>query len=339
MLTLFAQTRNLADHLRLWLACRLLAVPLPAGPPADPPRLAPPPPPSVPLTRPNLSRLAQPETILPKFVQDCPVAQKYLRLLADLDWEHFPERPTNRAWPGPEPAPRAPFVAAYLVKLEEGKRYMSGLRQYLVEHPALVWLLGFPLVPSAAFPWGFDGEKSLPSAKHFGRVLRELPNLALQFLLDGTVSALRLELPPDLQFGERVAVDTKHIPSTSSGQASPGSRRTTPRSASATATTKPGSPRATPIVAWAARSATSAPRPRAPSRPPQRGKQPPHRPPARCLPPRGPAPSPANPPPPAPHPRRPARANRPARPRWGSSIGAMPLAWLPPRSRSGANSS
>jgi hypothetical protein len=165
----------------------------------------------VPLTRPNLSRLTQPDADLPRFVRDCPVAQKYRKLLADLDWEHFPERPAHRAWPGPPPAPRAPFVAAYLVKLEEGKRYMSDLRQYLVEHPALVWLLGFPLVPAAAYPWGFDVAASLPTAKHFGRVLRDLPNPALQFLLDGTVTALRRELPADVPFGDAIAVDTKHI--------------------------------------------------------------------------------------------------------------------------------
>jgi len=168
-------------------------------------------PPAVPLFRPHLSELARPEAVLPPFVQDCPVAQKYRHLLADLAWAQFPERPTNRAWPGPQPAPRAPFVAAYLVKLEEGHRYMADLRTYLVEHPALVWLLGFPLVPSATTPWGFDVAASLPTAKHFGRVLRELPNAAAQFLLDGTVTALQMALPPEVNFGDVVAGDTKHI--------------------------------------------------------------------------------------------------------------------------------
>ena len=116
-----------------------------------------------------------------------PVARKYLDLLGPLDWDHFPERPTDRPWPGKPPAPRAPFVAAYLVKLNEGKRYMSDLRQFLVEHPALVWLLGFPLVPDPLAKHGFDVEASLPDRRQFGRVLRELPNPALQFLLDGTV--------------------------------------------------------------------------------------------------------------------------------------------------------
>jgi len=82
---------------------------------------------------------------------------------------------------------------------------------YLVEHPALVRVLGFPLEPSDRFAWGFDVQASLPTSRHFGRVLRTLPNDALQFLLDSTVSLLRQELPPDVRFGEAISLDTKHI--------------------------------------------------------------------------------------------------------------------------------
>ena len=89
----------------------------------------------------NLSALAANEAKLPDFVQACPVTMKYLRLLGDLDWTNFPERPEG-AWPGPKPHPRAPFVAAYLVKINEGHKYMTTLRTYLLEHPALVWAFG-----------------------------------------------------------------------------------------------------------------------------------------------------------------------------------------------------
>ena len=164
-----------------------------------------------PLPRPNLAQLARADASLPDFVRQDAVARKYLGLLGPLDWSYFPERNPQRAWPGPQPAPRAPFVAAFLVKLEEGKRYMSNLRTYLVEHPALVWVLGFPLTPDPAAACGFDVEASLPTAKHFSRVLRELPNPALQFLLDGTVTVLGRELPPERAFGDAVAGDTKHI--------------------------------------------------------------------------------------------------------------------------------
>jgi hypothetical protein len=134
-------------------------------------------------------------------------------LLSPLDWAHFPERPTDRPWPGRAPARRAPFVAAYLVKLHEGKPSMGQLRRFLVEHPALVWLLGFPLVPDPTAPQGFDVAASVPTRRQFNRVLRELPNAALQFLLDSTVATIRASLAPEQQatFGDVVAGDTKAI--------------------------------------------------------------------------------------------------------------------------------
>lgn len=189
-----------------WLRQAVGAVRPVSAPPVEPSSPAP-----VLLVRPNLAHLARAEAELPRFVAECAVARKYLDLLGPLDWDHFPERNPHRPWPGPTPAPRAPFVAAYLVKLHESKKYMSELWDYLVEHPALVWVLGFPLEPSERFSWGFDVEASLPTSRHFGRVLRILPNDALQFLLDSTVYLLRQELPPEVRFGEAISLDTKHI--------------------------------------------------------------------------------------------------------------------------------
>jgi len=175
-------------------------------------RLSPP----VPLIRPSLSQLAQPGAALPSFVRQSSLARRYIDLLGPLDWDHFPQRDPHRAWPGPQPQPRAPYVASYLVKINQHIRYMSKLREYLVEHPALVWILGFPLVPSSAYEWGFDVEASLSSSRQFSRVLRTLPNAALQFLLDGTVSLIGQELPQNalleiVAFGDSVSGDTKHI--------------------------------------------------------------------------------------------------------------------------------
>lgn len=181
----------------------------------QPPDATPPPPTAddtLPLTRPPISQLAAlPEDALPAAVRQCAVAMKFLHLLGDLDWQHFPERSTERNWPGPIPTPRAAFAAAYLVKIEEEKRDMGKLREFLVEHPALVWLLGFPLKPAAIAPWGFDAEASLPSRKHLNRVLRELPNECLQFLLTGTVHSLRSAAPAEPVFGETISLDTKNI--------------------------------------------------------------------------------------------------------------------------------
>jgi hypothetical protein len=167
--------------------------------------------PIIPLIRPHLARLAQADAALPEFVAHDAVARKYLDLLGPLDWAHFPERPTNYPWPGPPPAPRAPYIAAYLVKLNEGLRSMGKLRTYLLEHPALVWSLGFPLAPDPSAVHGFDVVRSLPTRRQLGRVLRELDNAAAQFLLDGTVHLLRLELPGDINFADVISLDTKHI--------------------------------------------------------------------------------------------------------------------------------
>ena len=165
---------------------------------------------NIPMARPNLAQLAQ-TALLPQFVRECRTAMRYLELLGPLDWENFPERDPHRAWPGPKPHPRAAYVGAFLVKVNQTLRYMSDLRAYLVEHPALVWILGFDLVPSDEYSWGFDVDASLPTPRHFGRVLRELPNDALQFLLTAAVQLLQAELPAELNFGEEISLDTKAI--------------------------------------------------------------------------------------------------------------------------------
>jgi hypothetical protein len=162
------------------------------------------------LPRPNLHVLAQTPDQLPRFVQESAVAMRYLQLLSPLDWTHLPERDLQRHW-GIPAVPYTPFVAACLVKVDQQFRYMSRLRQYLVDHPALTWILGFPLTPSNAYPWGFDVNASLPTPRHFNRMLRTLPNAILQVLLGNTVTLLHQELPADSQFGKTIALDTKHI--------------------------------------------------------------------------------------------------------------------------------
>lgn len=104
-------------------------------------------------------------------------------------------------------------MAAYLVKLHEQKRSMGALRTFLVEHPALVWLLGFKLVADPTAPHGFNGAKSVPQRRQLNRVLRDLSNDACQFLLDSSVQLIRDALPPELaaSFGDVVAGDTKHL--------------------------------------------------------------------------------------------------------------------------------
>lgn len=171
------------------------------------------PPPSVPENhRPTLVEImAMEREQMPQFVQESPAAQSYLELLRPLDWAHFPERSTLRLWPGRRPIPRASFVAAYLIKLDKKFKTMPDLYDYLAEQPALVWLLGFRLAPSAAYPWGFDVAKSLPTPRHFSRVLRSLQREQVAFLLRCTVRLLDAEFPPEELFGDEISLDTKHI--------------------------------------------------------------------------------------------------------------------------------
>jgi hypothetical protein len=148
---------------------------------------------------------------LPHFVTACPPAMRILDLIGFIPWGQFPERNLHRNW-GRVTIPHAAFSAACLVKLNEGLVSMDDLRQYLVEHPAFIWLLGFPLIASSRFSCGFDPDASLPTQRHFTRMLREIPNSTLQFLLTGTVKQICAALT-DLEqpAGECISLDTKHI--------------------------------------------------------------------------------------------------------------------------------
>jgi hypothetical protein len=161
--------------------------------------------------RPNLHGLAQHPARMPRFVRDSPVAQRYLQLLGPIDWAGFPERDLETEWGAPT-VPYATFAAACLIKLDQEKVYMPSLRKYLADHPALIWMLGFPLSMDPRSPYGFDIETSLPTARHLTRMLRRTPNASFQYLLDETVRLLMSELrdvAPD--FGQSISLDTKHI--------------------------------------------------------------------------------------------------------------------------------
>lgn len=164
----------------------------------------------LPLSRPDLHTLYEQRDALPAQVRDCPVAMRYLDLLGPLAWDQFPERDLERNY-GQAATPYAPFAAACMVQIDLNIRYMSGLRQYLVDHPALTWVLGFPLVASHN-AWGFDVAASLPTQRHMTRMLCHLPNAGLQVILDSSVTTIQAALPPSItDFGECISLDTKHI--------------------------------------------------------------------------------------------------------------------------------
>jgi len=147
----------------------------------------------------------------PKWVAHSAPAMRTLDLLGPLPWHRFPERNLQRNW-GQPTTPHAAFAAACLLQLNEHLVYMSDLRKYLIEHPAFIWLFGFPLVPASG-PYGFDPEASLPTQRHFTRLLRTIPNTALKFLLRATVAAILEALADALctDVAQTISLDTKHI--------------------------------------------------------------------------------------------------------------------------------
>jgi hypothetical protein len=164
-----------------------------------------------PQERPTVHHWAAHPPCLPKFVQQSPVAVRYLHLLGPLAWHQLPERAVYPLWV-PQPVSYAAFAAACLVKLDRQLVSMGALRCYLLDHPELVWLFGFPLATSGNFPWGFDADASLPTERHFTRMLRTIPNSVLQFLLDSSVALLQAELTElDIRLGDCISLDTKHI--------------------------------------------------------------------------------------------------------------------------------
>jgi hypothetical protein len=128
-----------------------------------------------------------------------------------LDWSHFPERNLLRHWCQPAVS-YAAFAGAMLIKLNEGLGSMGDLRLYLIEHPGLIPLLSFRVIRSRVHPYGFDPQASLPTQRHLTRMLREMPNTALQFLLANSARLICDELRQmQIIAGECISLDTKHI--------------------------------------------------------------------------------------------------------------------------------
>jgi hypothetical protein len=160
---------------------------------------------------PDLYRFWLHPELLPKCAAETPVVKRTLDLLGPLDWIHFPERNLQRHWAQPAVS-YAAFAGAMLVKLNEGLESMGDLRQYLVEHSGLIPLLGFPVVRSREHRGGFDPDASLPTQRHLTRMLREIPNSNLQFLLNDTIRLIRDELHlHNITVGQCISLDTKHI--------------------------------------------------------------------------------------------------------------------------------
>ena len=156
-----------------------------------------------PPTSPKQLLLTYSETDLPEIVRQCRVTMRYYRLLSKLDWSKIPPRIHSRSY-RQIPTPYVPFIATCLIKLDQGYAYMTQVHEYLIDHPNLLWLLGF----CDHLPNYNEAKQSLPTARHLTRLLRKIPNSILQILLDETVRLLIQDLP---DLGVTVSLDTKHI--------------------------------------------------------------------------------------------------------------------------------
>ena len=136
------------------------------------------------------------------------VVRRYRTFFALFDWKQVPERTTSRPWPGPTPHPRSAYLKAFLVKICEGKTFITELRTYLIEHPLLVLCLGFRPVPDPSALYRFDVERTVPGVSWLCTQLRTLDETVLGNLLGATVHALQREIA---DLGETVAFDVKHM--------------------------------------------------------------------------------------------------------------------------------
>lgn len=153
-------------------------------------------------------RLVWPDDQQPTFVQQCPTSQLIIQQLRHLDWNQLPQ-PTGSFGFARQSVPLAAYIGSFLTKIIYQISNMAKLYQFLQNHPALIWSLGFPLVVDLNHPAGFSPHHSLPSQRQFSRVLTNLPNDILQDLLTAQVRHLQQILPAT--FGQTISLDTKHI--------------------------------------------------------------------------------------------------------------------------------
>lgn len=151
---------------------------------------------------------------LPTYMTHSPTIMRILDLIGPLDWANFPERDLKQTFGFP-PVPYAALVAAELIKLNENHQSLKQLHLFLCEHPGFISLLNF--APKYRLHFGFSFNTPppvtcLPTERHLTRMLREIPNTVLQFLLADSVRLISVELVKrNIMWGDCISLDTKHI--------------------------------------------------------------------------------------------------------------------------------
>ncbi len=145
---------------------------------------------------------------VPEGLGDDRVAARYEQLLKDLDWSQIAEIDDGQARRGRLPHPERAYVGAFVVMVEEKLTTVSALRRYLGEHPALVWLLEWQVVPDEQSVYGFDVQRSVPVDGHLRAKLRTLGMGAVNALLAGTLQVAQTLMG---ELSQSAVLDVKHI--------------------------------------------------------------------------------------------------------------------------------
>jgi hypothetical protein len=147
----------------------------------------------------------------PKRVRESAEAMHCLQLIGPLGWEAFPDRDLQRRY-GQAAVSYAAVAAACLLKLEHKIGTFADLTTWLGKNPSICWLLGWEEGRQDLNAARGQRCTSLPSQRHFCRLLQKMPNACLQYLLDSSVRLLLDELlRRGVEIPETVSLDTKHI--------------------------------------------------------------------------------------------------------------------------------
>jgi hypothetical protein len=148
------------------------------------------------------------ESVMGQLLACDPLVQDYRAFFALFDWSvvaPFEAIAGKRGRPG---HPLQTYVKVCLLRIQQGLRYATDVRRFLLQHPLLVIDLGFRLVLDSQQPYGFLVAQTVPCAAWLREHLQHLDRTLLQDLLHATVAALSREIPG---LGEVVAFDVKHI--------------------------------------------------------------------------------------------------------------------------------